>query len=60
MFTGEMVYPWMFEEYEQLRPLREAANILAEYDAWPRLYDLATLQANQFRAQRPCTTMTCT
>jgi pimeloyl-ACP methyl ester carboxylesterase len=47
MFTGEVVYPWMFEEYEQLRPLREAANILAEYQDWPRLYDVAALQANR-------------
>ena len=47
MFTGEMVYPWIFEEYEQLRPLREAANILAEYHDWPRLYDVAALQANR-------------
>jgi pimeloyl-ACP methyl ester carboxylesterase len=46
IFTGEMVYPWMFEEYEQLRPLRAAADLLAEFDAWPRLYDVATLQAN--------------
>ena len=46
LFTGEMVYPWMFEEYEYLRPLREAAEILAEYEAWPRLYDLETLRAN--------------
>ena len=47
MFTGEMIYPWMFEEYAQLRPLREAANILAEYQDWPRLYDVAALQANR-------------
>jgi hypothetical protein len=46
-FTGEMVYPLMFEEYEQLRPLREAANMLAEYHDWPRLYDVAALQANR-------------
>ena len=29
LFTGDMVYPWMFEEYVHLRPLREAAEILA-------------------------------
>lgn len=46
LFTGEMVYPWMFEEYERLRPLKQAADILAAYDGWPRLYDVATLQAN--------------
>ena len=46
LFTGEMVYRWMFEEYRHLRPLKEAAEILAVYDGWPRLYDAAVLQAN--------------
>ena len=45
-FTGEMIYPWMFDEYEYLRPLKEAAEILATYNGWPRLYDGAVLQAN--------------
>ncbi len=46
MFTGEMIYPWMFDEYVCLRPLKEAAHLLAEYDGWPRLYDIPNLQAN--------------
>jgi len=46
LFTGEMVYPWMFDDYTYLRPLREAAQRLAEFDGWPRLYDIPTLQAN--------------
>jgi len=46
LFTGEMIYPWMFEEYVCLRPLKEAAQILAEYDGWSRLYNIPTLQAN--------------
>lgn len=46
-FTGEMVYPWMFEDYAYLRPLQDAAELLAAFDAWPRLYDTATLRANQ-------------
>jgi pimeloyl-ACP methyl ester carboxylesterase len=45
-FTGEMIYPWMFDEYRYLRPLKEAAEILADYDGWPRLYDPAVLRAN--------------
>jgi pimeloyl-ACP methyl ester carboxylesterase len=45
-FTGEMIYPWMFDEYERLRPLKEAAEILANYEEWPRLYDLAVLRSN--------------
>jgi len=46
LFTGEMIYPWMFEEYAALRSLREAAEILAAHDGWPALYDTAVLQAN--------------
>jgi hypothetical protein len=45
-FSGEMIYPWMFAEYERLRPLKEAAEILASYAAWPRLYDPARLGKN--------------
>ena len=36
--TGEHIYPWMFEDYGALRPLAEAAQILAEHE-WPVLYD---------------------
>ncbi|HQY91779.1 MAG: alpha/beta fold hydrolase [Caldilinea sp.] len=45
-FTGEMIYPWMFEEYRHLRPLQAAAELLAADDAWPALYDPAILRAN--------------
>jgi pimeloyl-ACP methyl ester carboxylesterase len=48
LFTGEHVYPWMFEEYGALRPLRDAAQILAER-TWPRLYDPERLRANTVR-----------
>ena len=46
-FTGEMVYPWMFDEYECLKPLKEVAHILAEYPGWPKLYDLDVLKKNK-------------
>ena len=46
LFTGEHVYPWMFDEYGALAPLRDAAQLLAEHD-WPRLYDDARLAANE-------------
>lgn len=45
-FTGEMIYPWMFEEDSGLRPLREVAHILANYTEWPPLYDAARLASN--------------
>jgi len=47
LFTGEMIYPWMIEADPVLRPLREAAGILAERDDWPPLYDPARLAANE-------------
>jgi pimeloyl-ACP methyl ester carboxylesterase len=46
LFTGEMIYPWMVEADPVLRPLRDAAGILAERDDWPPLYDPARLAAN--------------
>jgi pimeloyl-ACP methyl ester carboxylesterase len=46
LFVGEHVYPWMFEEYGALAPLREAADILAGHE-WPRLYDADRLAANE-------------
>jgi pimeloyl-ACP methyl ester carboxylesterase len=47
IFTGEMIYPWMFDTYPQLVPLREAAQILARDDSWPMLYDVERLRKNQ-------------
>jgi pimeloyl-ACP methyl ester carboxylesterase len=47
MFTGEMIYPWMIDDDPVLRPLREAAGILAERDDWPPLYDPTRLAANE-------------
>jgi len=46
LFTGEHVYPWMFEDYGALAPLREAAQLLAERE-WPRLYDADVLARNE-------------
>ena len=46
-FTGEMIYPWMIDADPVLRPLREAAFILAERDDWPPLYDPVRLAANE-------------
>ncbi|HMJ00009.1 MAG TPA: alpha/beta fold hydrolase [Gaiellaceae bacterium] len=49
LFTGEHVYPWMFEEYGELRPLAGAAEILAEHE-WPELYDVERLGKNEVPA----------
>jgi hypothetical protein len=45
-FTGEHIYPWLFEEIAALAPLRDAAHLLAERE-WPRLYDPERLAANE-------------
>ncbi len=46
LFTGEMIYPWMFDEYGQLQPLKAAAEIIADFEGWPMLYDVARLSQN--------------
>lgn len=46
VFTGEHVYPWVFEDSAALAPLRDAAHLLAERD-WPRLYDPDVLRHNE-------------
>jgi pimeloyl-ACP methyl ester carboxylesterase len=46
LFTGEHVFPWMFEDHGALAPLREAAELLAAHE-WPRLYDAGRLRANE-------------
>ncbi len=38
LLTGEHVFPWSFDDDSELRPLRAAADLLAERE-WPRLYD---------------------
>jgi pimeloyl-ACP methyl ester carboxylesterase len=50
LFTGEMIYPWMLDTDPALRPLREAAEILAARDDWPPLYDPARLAASDIPA----------
>src|SRR5262249_34687094 len=47
LFTGEMFYPWMFDEVRALRPFRGAAELLAMYDDWGPLYDLDRLARNE-------------
>jgi pimeloyl-ACP methyl ester carboxylesterase len=46
LLTGEHVFPWMFDDYGALSPLRDAAMILADHE-WPRLYDPEQLRANE-------------
>lgn len=45
--TGEMVFPCFFDEINALRPLKEAAHLLAEKEDWPPLYDISALNNNK-------------
>jgi hypothetical protein len=56
LFTGEMIYPWMFATDPALGPLAETAQELALAGNWPDLYSPAT----RSRSPRPSTTTTCT
>ena len=49
LLTGEHVFPWMFEDFGALKPLRGAAELLAEHP-WPKLYDAARLAGNEVPA----------
>jgi pimeloyl-ACP methyl ester carboxylesterase len=49
LFTGEHIFPWMFEDYGALAPLREVAQILAR-EPWPALYDPRRLADNEVPA----------
>jgi len=44
-----MIFPWMFDDVASLRPLKEAAELLAAKDDWPALYDEDVLRNNIVR-----------
>ncbi|QEW24157.1 Proline iminopeptidase (plasmid) [Marinibacterium anthonyi] len=46
LFTGEMIYPWMFDQIRALRPFRAAADALARRRFDAPFYDLDRLRAN--------------
>ena len=46
-FTGEMFFPWMFDEIASLRPFRDAAHALAAREDHPALYDADRLRRNE-------------
>lgn len=47
LLTAEMMFPWMFREIRALRPFADAADVLAEKDDWPPLYDPDRLARNE-------------
>ena len=52
--AGEMVFPWMFEDFAELRPLRDAAHLIAAKGDWPQLYDEAVLRKNEVPIAAAC------
>ncbi|KAF1808071.1 alpha/beta-hydrolase [Eremomyces bilateralis CBS 781.70] len=46
-FTGEMIYPWMLEDYAELRKLSGPANALAKFPGWGTLYSPDQLAKNE-------------
>lgn len=47
LLTGEMIYPWLFEQDSHLSPLFPAAELIAERADWSALYDADVLAANK-------------
>ena len=45
-----MIYPWMFEPTRRCARCADAAELLAQRDGWPPLYDPARLAANEVPA----------
>ncbi|KAI8890612.1 alpha/beta-hydrolase [Backusella circina FSU 941] len=43
-FTGETIYPFMFDDFAELRPLKKVAHLLAER-RWGNLYDVKKLNS---------------
>ncbi|GAQ81878.1 alpha/beta-Hydrolases superfamily protein [Klebsormidium nitens] len=53
-FTGEMIFPWMFDELAGLRELKEVADILAEKADWGELYRTDVLRENNVPVAACC------
>uniref|UniRef100_A0A0W0FIZ2 Putative alpha/beta-hydrolase n=1 Tax=Moniliophthora roreri TaxID=221103 RepID=A0A0W0FIZ2_MONRR len=53
-FTGEMIFPEMFDDFAHLRPFKGVAEILAQDASWGPLYNIGQLAKNEV----PVTTAT--
>ena len=47
LLTGEMIFPWYFEQFSQLKPLQKCAELLAQKCDWPALYNSEKLSNNR-------------
>jgi hypothetical protein len=46
-FSGEMIYPFLFDLFPELEKLKNVADIIAKYGGWPELYDEWQLARNE-------------
>ncbi|MDR2379686.1 MAG: alpha/beta hydrolase [Bifidobacteriaceae bacterium] len=46
LFTGEMTFPWMFDEVRALRPFKAAVEALMRREQWPKVYRPEFLASN--------------
>lgn len=53
-FTGEMVFPWMFDDFAELRKIKQAAHAMATHTNWSILYLPETLSANTVPIAAAC------
>lgn len=51
LFTGEAIFPWMFEQEQALLPFKEAVNILMREGSWPNIYNRERLAFNEVPLQ---------
>lgn len=47
LFTGEMIFRDMFKDFDELHGLLDTADLLANTQDWPELYDEAQLAKNE-------------
>ncbi|ABY23544.1 proline iminopeptidase [Renibacterium salmoninarum ATCC 33209] len=47
LFTGEMIFPWMFQEIAALVPFQPAVEALANRAQHPEIYDVQRLASNE-------------
>ncbi len=50
-FTGEAMFPWMFEQESALRPFKPAMDVLMEDTSFGRIYDEDQLMRNEVPLQ---------
>lgn len=46
IFTGEVMFPWMFEQEQALQPFKPAMDVLMESTMFGTVYDAAQLERN--------------